>query len=50
MAEKPAKDNPAQREETEEELARQLIEAVAAAYFGACRRLAKMLNRRGQPR
>jgi len=50
MAEKPQKDNPADDDASEEELARQLVEAVAAAYFGACRRLAKLLNRRGQPR
>lgn len=45
MAESEPKDKPPS-EPTEDELKRELIEAVAAAYFGACRKLARLLNRR----
>lgn len=45
MAESAPKDKPAP-EPQEAELARELIEAVASAYFRACRRIAKILNRR----
>ncbi len=45
MAELPPKDKP---EPDEAELSRQLIEALASAYFRTCRRLAKLLNRRSR--
>jgi hypothetical protein len=45
MAETNPKDKSPSREPTEAELKRELIEAVAAAYFGACRKLARLLNR-----
>ena len=48
MAESQPKDKPA-AEADEAALRRELIEAVAVAYFGACRRLAKLLNRRSRP-
>lgn len=47
MAESDPKNKPAP-EPSESELARELIEAVATAYFGACRRLAKLINRRSR--
>ena len=53
MAESSVKDKPAVVEKSgddksEAELRRELIEAMASAYFGACRKLAKILNRRGR--
>ena len=45
MAETAPKDKPPS-EPSEAEITRELIEAVETAYFGACRRLAKLLNRR----
>lgn len=50
MAESDSKDKPpiAGKEPSEAELRRELIEAMANAYFGACRKLAKLLNRRGR--
>lgn len=47
MAESEPKDKPGS-EPTEADLRRELIEAIAAAYFGACRKLARVLNRRGR--
>ena len=47
MAESAPKDKHTEPK-SEAELTRELIEAVAAAYFGACRRIAKILNRRGK--
>jgi len=42
MAQTQPKDNPPQKDETVKEL----VEALATAYFGACRKLARALNRR----
>ena len=44
MAESKPKDKP-EPEPTEAELTHELIEAIASAYFNACRKLAKLLNR-----
>ena len=50
MAESAPNDKETPQPDSEAELTRELIEAVATAYFGACRRVAKLLNRRGKPR
>lgn len=48
MAQTEEKDKPPTEEEEEEALARELVEAVAAAYFGACRKLARLVNRKSK--
>lgn len=50
MAQTQPKDNPPEartgEQPNDDEVVKELVEAVAAVYFGTCRKLARMLNRR----